>query len=369
MKPLAADALTRLGAALPPLPADAELILRPGEPSPTATVRVPGAAPRVFTFAATAADADEAPVCEQLPGDDRGLAGAGLLACDAALAERLQPLVGAIASAQLVAWRPGRRAVVRIVAADGTTHWLKLLDRKNWRRARSAFAAVGTALPPLVLQLPTALLDDVHGYLAADAGGTPLRTLLAGDHELPWTTIARSVLALAYTPVVGELPTFDFERARAASLGALQQGGETTPALLALAAAVQHLPAPAEPHAPGLVHGDLHDKQLFVAGDRTAAIDLEGMARGDARFDVANLVEHVRLRDLQQHGDDRGRAEQLLARCGHAADDRGVRAFRALVRARLCGVYALRPRWHALVDRLAEESRLLIERLRMESPS
>lgn len=369
MKPLAADAFARLCAALPPLPADAELILRPGEPSPTATVRAPGAAPRVFAFAATSADDGDAAVCEQLPGDDRGLAGAGLLASDAALAARLQPLVGAIASAQLVAWRPGRRAVVRVVAADGTRHWLKLLDRKNWRRARSAFAAVGTALPPLVLQLPTALLDDVHGYLAADAAGTPLRTLLAGDHELPWTTIARSVLALAYTPVVGELPTFDFERARAASLGALQQGGEATPKLSALAAAVQHLPAPAPPPALGLVHGDLHDKQLFVAGDRAAAIDLEGMARGDARFDVANLVEHVRLRDLQQHGDDRGRAEQLLARCGHAADDRGVRAFRALVRARLCGVYALRPRWHALVDRLAEESRLLMERLRMESPS
>lgn len=369
MKPLAADAFARLCAALPPLPADAELILRPGEPSPTATVRAPGAAPRVFAFAATSADDGDASVCEQLPGDDRGLAGAGLLASDAALAARLQPLVGAIASAQLVAWRPGRRAVVRVVAADGTRHWLKLLDRKNWRRARSAFAAVGAALPPLLLQLPTALLDDVHGYLAADAAGTPLRTLLAGDHELPWTTIARSVLALAYTPVVGELPTFDFERARAASLGALQQGGEATPELSALAAAVQHLPAPAPPPALGLVHGDLHDKQLFVAGDRAAAIDLEGMARGDARFDVANLVEHVRLRDLQQHGDDRGRAEQLLARCGHAADDRGVRAFRALVRARLCGVYALRPRWHALVDRLTEESRLLMERLRMESPS
>ena len=58
-----------------------------------------------------------------------------------------------------------------------------------------------------------------------------------------------------------------------------------------------------------------------------------------------------------------GRAEQLLARCGHADDDRGVRAFRALVRARLCGVYALRPRWHSLVDQLTEESRTLMERL------
>lgn len=363
MTPLAADALARLRAALPPLPADAELILRPGEPSPTATVRVPGAAPRVFAFAAISADDGDAPLCELRPGDDHGLAGAALLASDAALRAHMQPLVGAIASAQLVAWRPGRRAVVRIVAANGTNHWLKLLDRKNWRRAHSAFAAVGAALPPLALQLPTALLDDVHGYLAADAAGTPLRTLLAGEHELPWTTIARSVLALADTPVVGELPTFDFERARAASLGALQQGGETAPALAALAATVRQLPAPSQPTACGLVHGDLHDKQLFVAGDRTAAIDLEGMARGDARFDVANLVEHVRLRDLQQHGDDRGRAEQLLARCGHAADDRGVSAFRALVRARLCGVYALRPRWHALVDRLTEETRLLMERL------
>lgn len=360
MSRLATAELARLVAALPPLPADAELILRAGEPMPTATVRTTSAPPRVFAFADHASGTV---VHEQRPGDDSGLAGAALLADPTALAARLRSLVGDVVDARLVAWRPARRAVVRITTAAGGTHWLKLLDRKNWRRARTAFAAVGTALAPLSLQLPTALLDDVHGYLAADANGTPLRTLLAGDGELPWTTIARGVLALAYTPVHGELPAFDFERARRATLAALTTDAEPASPLTALATATSRLPAPAAPAAPGLVHGDLHDKQLFVAGERIAAIDLEGMAHGDPRFDVANLAEHVRLRDLQQHGSDRGRAERLLAHCGHAADDAGVLAYRALVRARLCGVYALRPRWQWLVDRLAHESRSLMETL------
>ena len=46
--------LARLVAALPPLPADAELILRAGEPLPTATVRTTRAPPRVFAFAGSA---------------------------------------------------------------------------------------------------------------------------------------------------------------------------------------------------------------------------------------------------------------------------------------------------------------------------
>ena len=56
----------------------------------------------------------------------------------------------------------------------------------------------------------------------------------------PWADLGQGILDrttffhhATYTPVHGELPAFDFERARAASLGALRQGSEATPALAA----------------------------------------------------------------------------------------------------------------------------------------
>lgn len=349
-------AFERLLRALPTIPQGTELILRPGESTSTATLRCDGAPPRVF---ATAADM----VQELHPNADGALPGAAVLADAEALATLLSAHVGAVTAADVVAWRPGRRAVVRITGADGHVQWLKLLDRKTWRRARTAFVVVRSALAPIRLMTPIALFDDVCGYLAPSAPGVSLRSLLAADAELPWTTIARSVLALGYTQQDGELPTFDFERARASTIAGLRQGEHLRPELADLIDAVAGLTAPEPPTRPGFVHGDLHDKQLFLSEHGTAVIDLEGMARGDVRLDVANLAEHLRLRDLQQLGHDRGLGDQLLARCGHAADDRAVRAFRALVRARLCGVYALRPRWRALVGHLHLETSQLLEGL------
>ncbi|MCU0863438.1 MAG: aminoglycoside phosphotransferase family protein [Planctomycetes bacterium] len=341
--------------ALPALEADTELILRPVAAGATATLRRTGAPPRIFTLT------DAGALHELSPALDQDLPGAALLADPTALARHLEPHLGALSTARLCAWRPGRRAVLQLRTADGTEHWLKLLDRKSFRRASAAFAAVGEPLGEMRLQTPHLLLPSSCGYVAAAADGTPLRTLLAGADAPPLTMLARALVALPFTAVHGELPIVDFERVRAASLQGLAQGALLRPELQSLAAAIAELPAPRPPARTGFVHGDLHDKQLFLAEDRATLIDLEGMAVGDPRFDLANLVEHVRLRDLQQHGADSGLAEALLARCGITAEDSAVRAFRALVRARLCGVYALRPRWRELVARLQLEAMQLME--------
>lgn len=341
-------------AGLPPLPTGAELILRPNDAGAVATIRSDGQAPQVFAL-----DADG--VHELHAEQDRDLPGAALLADPARLEALLEPRIGRIASSRLVAWRPARRAVLCVQTVAGPRVWLKLLDRKTHRRAKAAFAALPATLEPLVLQRPTFVLDDVCGLLAEDAAGVSLRTLLARGDELPWALLARAVLALSYTATHGELPHHDAARARDAALVALRQGTQLVPELEALLGPLGDAALPPTPSRLAFVHGDLHDKQLFLAEGRVSLIDLEGMALGDPRFDVANLAEHLRLRELQQHGDDRGLAERLLARCGHAADEPALTRFRALVRARLCGVYALRPRWRALVDRLALETRTLLQ--------
>lgn len=341
-------------AGLPPLPADAELILRPNEAGAVATVRREGQAPQVFGL-----DADG--VRELRPEHDTNLPGAALLADPERLAAHLEPRLGPITGSRLVAWRPARRAVLCVQTVSGARVWLKLLDRKTHRRAKAVFAALPATLEPLVLQRPTFVLDDVCGLLAEDAAGVSLRTLLARGEELPWALLARAVLALSYTATDGELPLHDAARSRDAALVALRQGMQLVPELEALLAPVANASLPPAPSRLGFVHGDLHDKQLFLAEGRASLIDLEGMALGDPRCDVANLAEHLRLRELQQYGADRSLAERLLARCGHAADEPGLICLRALVRARLCGVYALRPRWRALVDRLALETRTLLK--------
>ncbi len=48
-----------------------------------------------------------------------------------------------------------------------------------------------------------------------------------------------------------------------------------------------------------LAHGDLHDKNIFVAGDTAQLIDLDGLGQGFGEDDVANLAVHLELRALQ----------------------------------------------------------------------
>lgn len=354
LMPAAPVEIRQLLAELPTLVPGTELIVRPDDAGPTATLRQDSAPPRVFAWRGE-------DVVELQPQDDGDLAGAHLLADPTALQALLEPHVGAIADTRLVAWRPGRRAVVRVATSAGAVHWLKLLDRKGHRRARAAFDAIGTTLSPMQLALPTRVFADVHAHLAPDAPGTPLRTLLANGADVPWTLVTRGLLALGYTDVRGALPLLDFDRARNATLDMLRKAACVRPDLEALAERLLRLPSLPTAQV-GLVHGDLHDKQLFVSDDGVCLIDLEGTSVGDTRFDLANLAEHLRLRELQQDGRERGFADQLLARCGLPATEPAAWLFRIVVRARLCGVYALRPRWHALVDRLLRETHDLMER-------
>ena len=341
---------------LPPVPSGGELILRPTAAGPMALLRDAAGPPRVFVTDGTS-------VREVDPAADTGLPGATLLAQPAALRELLASRLGTVVRSDLVAWRPGRRAVLRLRTADGLQHWLKLFDAKSWLRAERAFDAAPRALSPMQLMVPSHRLPEHCGCVAPHAPGTSLRNLLAADTPLPLSLLARGVLALGYSSRRGALPGADFGKALTATLGSLEQGAAQRPSLQHLRDSLALLPAPPTPVRPGLVHGDLHDKQVFVGRDTLAAIDLEGMAWGDTRIDLANLAEHVRLRELQQHGTERGQAEQLLVRCGHDGDDDAMQRFRLLVRARLCGVYALRPRWGDLVEQLHQETAAWARRL------
>jgi hypothetical protein len=327
----------------------AELILRGAGADTTATLRVPDVAPRVFGVV-------DGALVAHLPEDDVGLPGHRLLAGEAVAETCLSGRLGEPTSLRLVAWRPARRAVVRVGLADGTVVWLKLFDRKGHRRAAAVFAALRAADLGASVCLPTVELPDLAAFAFATAPGIALRDCASSGDPRLLAVVGAALATFGAASAVDGLPTADFESCRRASLDMLGKATAVCAELEPLVPALAAFVPPPPPDRPGLVHGDLHDKQIFVHGDSVALIDLDGAAHGDVRFDHANLAEHLRLRELQQGGGDSGRAERMLTALGTAIDAPGLREFRAVVRARLCAVYALRPRWRALVERLRTET-------------
>lgn len=345
------EALMRLLAGIPQPDARTEVILRPDGDEALAMVRTAGAPPRAFVLG------PDGPA-ELLPEADPKLAAAKLFAKRSRMKRALEPVLADVEDAQLVAWRPGKRAVVR-VRAGGAVHFVKLLDRRTYRHAERTFAALADAPPPLVFARATALLPEFHGYLAAGAPGTCLHEMFAQRAEPDWALLDAGVRALATTAIDPDGPTIDFASALDAGVRMLQKGAVLVPELAERAVRLAAIAPPAAAR-PGFVHGDLHDRQLFLTADRVHLIDLEGVGHGDTLFDLVNLAEQARLRALQQHGADDGLAAALLDRFA-VPDDARLR-YGVAVRARLCGVYALRPRWTELMRRMLGEVDALLER-------
>ncbi|MEY3160664.1 MAG: hypothetical protein RIT25_655 [Planctomycetota bacterium] len=343
------QAFAELSAAHP----GAEVILRPGRKEHVAIVRPAGAPPRAFSLR-------HGRLRKLRATEDAKLPGAALLADEQALRAILAPHIGAVQRTELVAWRPGRRAVVRI-HGSGRICYLKLLDPGSFGDAARVFAALGNRGGSLRLALPS-MVDAQHCMHLVDAvQGVALRELVARGIA-PWSRVVEAVRELGCIDAQGTGITHDFATARDAAVRMLDKGIVLEPSLEALRAAVAAVPCGPAPRT-GTVHGDLHDKQVFFGADAAMLIDLESMGRGDPRFDQANLAEHLRLRSLQQSGVDDGVGAHVLDQLDFAAGpDRN--AFLAVVRARLCGVYALRPRWKTLVHRLRDETLSLIESCR-----
>src|SRR5262245_2035833 len=343
--------LLRLLAAMPQPDQNTEVILRPDGDRALAMVRTVGAPPRAFVLGGSGVE-------ELLPAADPELAAARLFAKKSRLLRALAPALPDAETAQLVAWRPGKRAVVRVQAASGTW-FVKFLDRKTYRRAERTFAQLVAAPLPLVFARATAFLPEHHAYVAPAAAGMCLRELFATSAPVDWTLLDAAVRALAATPVDGEGPRIDFATAQDAGVRMLQKGQVLVPELAPLAPRLAALTAPTAVRT-GFVHGDLHDRQLFLTHDRVHLIDLEGVGLGDANFDLVTLAEQARLRALQQTGADDGIGSAFLDRFALADDVR--RRWAICVRARLCGVYALRPRWAALTAQLAGECAAMLAR-------
>lgn len=307
----------------------------------------------------------------------------GITVVDAASDSALVGLGPAQQRGQLVAHRPGRRAVI----ASRSGSYLKVtppqraaLLAERHRLVHDHLRDIDGIRSPAVISFDADLgIVELEGMT-----GTPLVDILSSD-----SAAARHSALSRTASVLAALSALDLVAGDAAApprLPVAGDGGSTAqwaevagglyPSLAALhrpaVAQIDELLGRYEQHAaPGQVtfsHGDFHDKNLFLADDHAAIIDLDSAGVGDPLVDQGNLIAHVELRGLQR-GDstDSARADAafLLDALGQVASHAyadvdeylaAVCLHTARTMHRLSVVYRCRARWAHLAPELLNES-------------
>lgn len=282
---------------------------------------------------------------------------AGVLLQPAGADRRLPALAELLArpGARLLAHRPERRAVVALTGE--TTSYVKVVRPG---RAEAVLRATDRAatLAGDVLRIPRVLHYDegrgtvefaeLPGRTALDVGRTAsperLRTM--------WTAVGRAVSELhagSTTGIASHNATDELAVTRrwlhlATGYGLLFPD-DTEAATAALACG--------RPGPTGLLHRDLHDKQLLVGPDSGSGIgllDVDTLAVGERALDIANLLAHLRLRTLQgslpTSAANLARRSLLAAVEAHPDTEQRLPAYENAALLRLAAVYAFRPRWY-----------------------
>lgn len=290
----------------------------------------------------------------------------------------LPALAGVLGRGELVAYRPGRRAVV----ATGSAY-LKVVRPSKVGRLVEVHRALRDATGHR-LALPTAELVDPAGVAAIGVvSGRSLHSALrAGASDELLELAAHGLTVLHDTTPPPMLARAAGERC-GEWVGIV---GRAEPAAVAqLDDVAERIDAVADdldpPHADELVvtHGDCHDKNVFVEAvgpDGVGLIDLDGARLGHREDDVVNLAVHVALRHLQAGGD----IPTAVARCDRLIDayrrrapldDRRVAVTAASTWFRLACLYRFRVTSRHLTPtllELAEHSLTSSPRARSTSP-
>jgi hypothetical protein len=201
--------------------------------------------------------------------------------------------VGARPHLTVRAYRPGRRAVVH-AAGDAGEAYLKVVRPASF----DALVAVHRALHSAGLPVPEVIAGDPpRGILVLRAlPGTVLRDRIRAG-ATPWPD-ARSVLDLldrlaSVEPPPGTGSAGHSDRATAAHLTMVARALPGGSARIAdLRSELDGMALPDGP--PILIHGDLHEAQLMVAGPRiTGLLDIDGVGTGRRVDDLGRLLGHL----------------------------------------------------------------------------
>lgn len=211
---------------------------------------------------------------------------------------------------EMAAYRPGRRAVLRVECAQGTV-WVKVVPPRRVERIRAAHAACersGIPVPALLAWAPDGML------VLANAEGAPA-TGFSGPAErlLQEVDALRGALSGVETrrPARGVEARLDWyaERIDAASGAA----GAAEAELVARIREALSAPPSAVRRGACVVHGDLHLGQLFLdpEGRIRGLIDVDTLGVGDAAEDSAAFLAHAIVSALMSRGEASGRFREL----------------------------------------------------------
>ncbi len=201
---------------------------------------------------------------------------------------------------EVVAYRPTERAVVRVTDDNGQTYYLKVLPP-----ARVApIAARHEALHQAGVCVPRVLhADEDHGLLLLEAmPGATLRDRIKSSHDAwpsPESISAR--LGAIDAPIVLDTSRASRTRDAVAHMQLLATiVPEAVESLDALRTGIQATVAAVEQRTGPIIHGDLHESQLFVddTGTITGIIDLDDLGPGDPLDDPAALIGHLEYRAI-----------------------------------------------------------------------
>ena len=193
---------------------------------------------------------------------------------------------GELAS-RLVAYRPGRRAVLRVQRA-GTTLYVKVVRPDEAEALHERHRLLHPAAP-----VPQSLgYDPALGLVVLQAlDGELLRTALRGNGPLPDGPTLLAVLDRLPAPAAGMSASgWGADRFRPL-LAALRPrwAGELADLTAEIAQAERALPDPLV-----AVHGDFHEAQLLVAGgDVVGLLDVDTFGAGRRVDDLATMVGHL----------------------------------------------------------------------------
>ena len=263
-------------------------------------------------------------------GQDRKLPGLALAAGDDLLVHRLH-----------------KRAVVR---RDGA--YVKVLRRGRAAGVLAATEAVAGPCARAGLETASVLAAGDDTITFAPLAGRTLHDL-GGDGLTGWAALAAAWPAFAHEPTGPA--THDAGREADTLLtwvGHTEAFGAFPTQARALRRAAEAVAADltgGEPDRPGLVHRDLHDKQVLwdAPYGRLGLLDLDTAAVGEPALDLANLDVHLDLRQRQGvlSGADVRRVRALLAPVADAVGATPARlgGYARSTRLRLACVYAFRP--------------------------
>ncbi len=271
--------------------------------------------------------------------------------------QELPALKRALGLGTLIGYRVGRRAVVQ---RQGT--FVKVVRPKQLQGLLMVHEFVSDSCP--LVSFPQVVGSGSPGWVELSrVSGRPLHRLLTeekapSDMNRQLTMIARA-LAWLHGSVSGRglaLREPDHPLRWVDTVARAEP--EARSELAEIAAGLPELPKVEL----GVVHRDLHDKNIFVSEDSVALIDLDGVGLGAGEDDVANLGVHLQLRVLQMGGDPR--LGQLRVRCLYDAyesvrplsADR-LRAAEVHTWFRLACIYRFRASGRRLVPELLRRAR------------